>query len=71
MVSLQANLDYSLFGCLSVYASIWPIVLLIAIVAVYVFFKVRYLMRISDEQWKRVDKSKLVAWDDDEDRGRR
>jgi len=53
-----------------VYASIWPIVLLIAIVAVYVFFKVRYLMRVSDEQWQRVDKSKLVVWEDD-DRERR
>ena len=50
------------------YASIWPIVILIVIIAVYVFFKVRYLMRVSDEQWKRVDKSKLVVWDDDEDR---
>ncbi|MEO1244697.1 MAG: hypothetical protein AAFX56_03345 [Pseudomonadota bacterium] len=48
------------------YASIWPIIVLMLIVVVYVVFKVRHLMRVSDEQWQRVDKSKLVAWDEDD-----
>ena len=58
---------YYRFRYSPVYASAWPIVLLIVIVAAYVFFKVRYLMRVSDEQWQRVDKSKLVVWEDDDD----
>ena len=46
---------------------LWPILILIAIVIVWVLAKVRHYMRVSDEQWKRVDKTKLREWDDEED----
>ncbi|MDX1507743.1 MAG: hypothetical protein R3358_05655 [Woeseiaceae bacterium] len=46
---------------------LWPILLLIAIVIVWVLAKVRHYMRVSDEQWRQADKSKLREWDDDED----
>jgi hypothetical protein len=49
-------------------ANLASILLLLAIIVVYVVAKVRYYMRVSDEQWRRVDKSKLVDWRDDEDR---
>ena len=48
-------------------ANLWSVVLLILIVLVWVIAKVRYYMRVSDEQWKRVDKSKLREWPEDED----
>jgi len=51
------------------HANLTSILLLIVIVVVYVVAKVRYYMRVSDEQWRRVDKSKLVHWSDDNDRG--
>ena len=41
--------------------------LLIVIIVVWVIAKVRYYMRVSEEQWERVDKSKLVSWSDEED----
>ena len=37
------------------------------IIAIYVIAKIRHYMRVSDEQWRRVDKSKLMHWEDDED----
>jgi len=46
---------------------LWPILVLVAIVILWVLSKVRYYMRKSDEQWQQVDKSKLREWDDDED----
>lgn len=46
---------------------LWPILILIAIVVVWVLSKVRYYMRKSDEQWQQVDKSKLREWDDEDD----
>jgi hypothetical protein len=49
-------------------ANLVSILLLLAIIVVYVLAKVRYYMRVSDEQWRRVDKSKLVDWSDDDDR---
>lgn len=45
-------------------ANLASILLLLAIILVYVVAKVRYYMRVSDEQWRRVDKSKLVDWTD-------
>lgn len=48
-------------------ANLASILLLIAIILVWVIAKVRYYMRVSDEQWRRVDKSKLVEWRDDEE----
>jgi len=46
---------------------LWPIIILIAIVIAWVLSKVRYYMRKSEQQWREVDKSKLVKWDDEDD----
>ena len=46
---------------------LWPILLLIAIVIVWVLSKVRFYMKKSDRQWQQVDKSKLREWDDEDD----
>lgn len=46
---------------------LWPIIILIAIVIVWVLSKVRHYMKVSDEQWKKVDKTKLREWDDEDD----
>jgi hypothetical protein len=46
---------------------LWPVLILIAIVLIYVISKVRENMRLSEQQWQEVDKSKLREWDDDED----
>ena len=46
---------------------LWPILILIAVVIVYVIAKVRFYMKQSEQQWLEVDKSKLREWDDDED----
>ena len=43
------------------------ILIFIAFVIVYVIAKVMHYVRLSNEQWKQVDKSKLKTWDDDED----
>ena len=45
---------------------LWPILLLIAVVIVYTIAKVRQYMRQSEAQWRRVDKSKLREWEDDD-----
>ncbi len=49
------------------HANLWTVSLLMLIIVVYVIAKVRHYMRVSDEQWRRVDKSRLVRWDDEED----
>ena len=46
---------------------LWPIIILIAIVIAWVLSKVRFYIRKSDQQWREVDKSKLVKWDDEDD----
>jgi hypothetical protein len=46
---------------------LWPVLILIAFVLIYVVVKIREYMRVSDEQWKKVDKSKLREWDDEDD----
>ena len=48
-------------------ASLGSVSILIFIILVWVIAKVRYYMRVSEEQWRRVDKSKLVDWSDDND----
>jgi hypothetical protein len=48
-------------------ARFWIAVLLIAGFACYVAGKVFAAMRKSERQWRQVDKSKLKAWQDDED----
>jgi hypothetical protein len=42
-----------------------PILILIAVIIVYVIAKVISYARLSEEQWKQVDKSKLREWEDD------
>ena len=46
---------------------LWPILLFIAVVAVYTIAKVVQYMRQSERQWQEVDKSKLKKWGDDDD----
>lgn len=46
---------------------LWPIIVMIAVVIIYVIAKVLNYMRISDQQWQQVDKSKLKEWEDDDD----
>lgn len=53
--------------CLAMPDGLWPIILLIAIVAVWVIAKIRHYMKVSEEQWQQVDKSKLREWDDEDD----
>ena len=43
-----------------------PILILIAVIIVYVIAKVVAYVRLSEEQWKQVDKSKLREWEDDD-----
>ena len=43
------------------------ILIFIAFVIVYVIAKVLHYVRLSDQQWEQVDKSKLRTWDDDEE----
>lgn len=42
------------------------LLVMIALIIVYTIAKVVQYMRLSDKQWKEVDKSKLKEWDDDE-----
>ena len=46
---------------------LWPILVLIAFVVIYTVAKVLQYMRESEEQWRKVDKSKLREWDEDDD----
>ena len=45
---------------------LWPIIIFIAIVIAWVFSKVRFYIRKSEQQWLDVDKSKLREWDDED-----
>jgi len=42
------------------------LLIMIALIIVYTIAKVVQYVRLSDKQWKEVDKSKLKEWDDDE-----
>ena len=42
------------------------LLIMIALIVIYTIAKVLQYMRLSDDQWKQVDKSKLKEWDDDE-----
>ena len=46
---------------------LWPILLLIVVVIIYTIAKVFQYMRESEEQWRKVDKSKLRKWEDEDD----
>ena len=43
------------------------LLIMIAVIVIYTIAKVLQYMRLSDEQWRQVDKTKLKEWDDDED----
>ena len=45
---------------------LWLILIFIVVVIVYTIAKVRKHMRVSEEQWEQVDKSKLREWEDDD-----
>jgi hypothetical protein len=45
---------------------LWPILVMIAVVIIYVIAKVVNYMRVSEQQWQQVDKSKLREWEDDD-----
>jgi hypothetical protein len=42
------------------------LLVMIAVIIVYTIAKVVRYVRLSEEQWKEVDKSKLKEWKDDE-----
>ena len=44
-----------------------PILVIIAVIIIYTIAKVVEHMRRSDAQWRKVDKSKLREWTDDDD----
>ena len=43
------------------------LLIMIAIIVIYTIAKVLEYMRLSDEQWRQVDKTKLKEWDDDDE----
>jgi len=43
------------------------LLIMIALIVVYTIAKVLQYMRLSDEQWREVDKSKLKEWEDDDE----
>ena len=45
----------------------WIAILIIVLVGAYVISKVIFYMRQSEDQWRKVDKSKLKTWEDDEE----
>ncbi len=44
-----------------------PVLIFVAIVVVYAVAKIIDYSRRSDALWRKVDKSKLKEWEDDED----
>ena len=45
---------------------LWIALVIVTGIVVYVWGKVRYYMRQSDAQWRKVDRSKLRSWDDED-----
>lgn len=45
---------------------LWLILAFIAVVIVYVVAKIRRNIKLSEEQWQQVDKSKLREWEEDD-----
>lgn len=43
------------------------LLIMIAVIVIYTIAKVLEYMRLSDEQWRQVDKTKLKEWDDDDE----
>ena len=47
--------------------ALWIFIAFIVVVIIYTVATVRRYMRLSDDQWKQVDKSKLREWEDDDE----
>ena len=43
------------------------LLIMIALIVIYTIAKVLEYMRLSDEQWREVDKSKLKQWEEDDE----
>jgi len=43
------------------------LLIMIALIVIYTIAKVLQYMRVSDQQWREVDKSKLKQWEDDDE----
>ena len=43
------------------------LLIMIALIVIYTIAKVLQYMRVSDEQWREVDKSKLKQWEEDDE----
>jgi len=43
------------------------LLIMIALIVIYTIAKVLQYMRVSDQQWREVDKSKLKEWEDDDE----
>ena len=43
------------------------LLIMIALIVIYTIAKVLQYVRLSDEQWREVDKSKLNQWEDDDE----
>lgn len=43
------------------------LLIMIAVIIIYTVVTVLQYMRLSDRQWREVDKSKLKEWDDDDE----
>lgn len=46
---------------------LWLVLVLLALFAMWVISKIVFYARKSAQQWREVDKSKLRAWEDDDD----
>ncbi|MEM8981633.1 MAG: hypothetical protein AAGC71_01310 [Pseudomonadota bacterium] len=46
--------------------AVWLLIAFIAAVVIYTGMRLRRLQKQSEEQWKRVDHSKLREWQDDD-----
>jgi hypothetical protein len=43
------------------------LLIMIALIVIYTIAKVLQYMRVSDQQWREVDKSKLKEWEEDDE----
>jgi hypothetical protein len=43
------------------------LLIMIALIVIYTIAKVLEYMRLSDKQWREVDKSKLKKWEDEDE----
>ena len=48
------------------HAVFWPVLFITAVIIVFAIAKVMRNMKISEQQWRQVDKSKLREWKDDD-----